>query len=150
MAVDLDDRVVDIDQHELVLAPAAGDQQRRPVAKPSQEPRGDRVELANVPEREARRHNPSVDGAYARSKTRPIPPCRNRAMSSMLSAPAIIPPTSDDTFSAAFAPLSLGTDTCSWANLRSPAASAKATTGTSPADDTRFGSSKTADVAGHV
>ena len=53
-----------------------------------QEPGGDRVELADVTEVNERRNEPSVEGAYARSKTRPIPPCRSSAMSSMLSAPA--------------------------------------------------------------
>jgi hypothetical protein len=71
-------------------------------------------------------------------------------MSSMLSAPATIPATSEVTFSPAFAPLSLGTDKRSCANAPSPAECASATTGTSPADDTRFGSSNTADVVQDV
>ena len=44
-----------------------------------------------------------------RSNTRRIPPCRSMAMSSMLSAPATIPATSEVTFNPAFAPLSVGT-----------------------------------------
>jgi hypothetical protein len=68
-------------------------------------------------------------------------------MSSMLSAPATIPATREVTFSPAFAPLSVGTDSRSWVSAASPADSASATTGTSPADDTRFGSSNTADIA---
>ncbi len=67
-------------------------------------------------------------------------------MSSMLSAPATIPATREATFKPAFAPLSPGTLKCSPANVVSPAESASANTGTSPADDTRFGSSNTADV----
>ncbi len=67
-------------------------------------------------------------------------------MSSMLSPPATIPATSEVTFSPALAPLSLGTVRCSWARARNPADSASASSGTSPADDTRFGSSNTADV----
>ena len=68
-------------------------------------------------------------------------------MSSIESAPATIPATSEATFNPAFAPLSVGTVRCSSASSRSPARSASASTGTSPADDTRFGSSNTADVA---
>jgi hypothetical protein len=76
-----------------------------------------------------------------------IPPCRSSAMSSMLSAPASIPPTNEATFNPAFAPLSVGTDRCASASSRRPARSASASTGTNPADDTKFGSSSTADVA---
>jgi len=64
----------------------------------------------------------------------------------MLSAPATIPATSEETFKPAFAPLSLGTLRCWSARSCRPAERASATTGTSPADDTRFGSSNTADV----
>ena len=67
-------------------------------------------------------------------------------MSSMLSAPATIPAISEPTFSPAFAPLSVATVRCSSARSRSPAASANAITGTSPADDTRFGSSNATEV----
>ena len=59
----------------------------------------------------------------------------------MESAPATIPATSEATFRPAFAPLSVGTVSCCPANLARPAASASASTGTSPAADTRFGSS---------
>ena len=61
------------------------------------------------PKVNVRRNEPNVDGAYARAKTRLIPPCRNNAMSSIESAPATIPPTSEATFNPAFAPLSVGT-----------------------------------------
>ena len=54
----------------------------------------------------------NVEGAYARVKTRPIPPWRSNAMSSVLSAPATILPTSEATFNPAFAPLSVGTLKC--------------------------------------
>jgi hypothetical protein len=67
-------------------------------------------------------------------------------MSSIGSAPAAIPATSEQTFNPAFAPLSVGTDRCSSANPPNPAASASASPGTSPADDTRFGSSNTAEI----
>jgi len=98
------------------------------------------------PKVNVRRNEPSVDGAYARAKTRPIPPWRSSAMSSMLSAPATIPATSEATFRPAFAPLSVGTLICSSASFRRPARSASASSGTRPAGDTRFGSSNTADV----
>ena len=57
----------------------------------------------------ARRTDPSVNGAYARSNNRPIPPCRSRFMSSIESAPAHIPATSAITFAPAWEPLSVGT-----------------------------------------
>ncbi len=68
----------------------------------------------------------------------------------MLSAPATIPATSDATFKPAFAPLSLGTLKWWPANVCSPARSASFSTGTSPAADTKFGSSNTADPARRV
>jgi hypothetical protein len=71
-------------------------------------------------------------------------------MSSIESAPATMPPTSEATFNPAFAPLSVGTLRCASARSRTPADSASASAGSSPADDTRFGSSKTADVARNV
>jgi hypothetical protein len=68
----------------------------------------------------------------------------------MLSAPATIPATNDDTFAGAFA--DPGPDKLRQSPTRStsPARDAKASTGTRPADDTRFGSSKTADTTGKV
>jgi hypothetical protein len=63
-------------------------------------------------------------------------------MSSIDSAPATIPPTSEVTFNPAFAPLSVGTVRCSPARSRRPADSASASTGTGPPTDTRVGSSK--------
>lgn len=98
----------------------------------------------------ARRNEPSVEGAYVRSKIRAMPPCRNTAMSSIESAPATIPPISEVTFNPAFAPLSPGTDKCLRDSSASPASAAIRITGTNPADDTRFGSSNTADVARRV
>jgi len=71
-------------------------------------------------------------------------------MSSIESAPTTIPPTSDDTFNPAFAPLSVGTLRCSSASFPSPARSANASTGTRPAADTRFGSSNATDVRPRV
>ena len=71
-------------------------------------------------------------------------------MSSLQSAPATIPPTSEATFNPAFAPLSVATVRCSSARSRSPADSASASTGAKPPADTRLGSSKAADVARSV
>jgi len=71
-------------------------------------------------------------------------------MSLMLSAPATIPAINEETFNPALAPLSPGTLKCSPANVDKPAAEANASTGTSPAADTRFGSSNTADVAARL
>jgi hypothetical protein len=68
-------------------------------------------------------------------------------MSSIESAPATIPATSEVTFNPAFDPLSVGTDRCASASSRSPTRSGSASTGTSPAEDTGFGSSNTANVA---
>ena len=98
----------------------------------------------------ARRNEPNVDGANEPAKTRPIPPCRNNPMSSIESAPATIPATSDDTFNPACAPLSVGTVSCRCASCAKPAASASPSTGTNPAADTRFGSSNAADIPARV
>src|SRR3954465_7047613 len=56
-------------------------------------------------------------------------------MSSMLSAPAAMPATSEDTFNPASAPLSVGTLIRSSASSRSPALRASAISGTKPAAD---------------
>ena len=62
----------------------------------------------------------------------------------MLSAPASIPPTSVASFAPAV-PAAPGTVTHSSASRLSPACSAKASAGTSPAAPTRFGSSNATD-----
>ena len=67
-------------------------------------------------------------------------------MSSIESAPAAIPATSDMTFAPAFAPAVPGTVSRSWARSPIPTDSARASAGTSPADTTRFGSSNAADI----
>lgn len=71
-------------------------------------------------------------------------------MSSIESAPATMPATSAVAFPPAFAPLSVGTLRCWSASLANPDASVSASTGTSPAADTRLDSSNTADVAARV
>jgi len=72
-------------------------------------------------------------------------PWRTTARSSKLSAPATIPATTALTLAEARAPADPGTLTCSSTRAPSPARSASAITGTNPAVDTRFGSSKRAD-----
>lgn len=59
---------------------------------------------------------------------------------------ATTPPTSEATFTPAFAPLSVGSVRCSSARFRSPADSASASTGSGPPADPRFGSSNATDV----
>lgn len=68
-------------------------------------------------------------------------------MSSIESAPATIPATRDATFSPAFAPLSVGTDSHSSARSCSPESRASVITGSKPAEDTRLASSKETDTA---
>ena len=71
-------------------------------------------------------------------------------MSWIESAPAHIPATRLIAFRSAFAPLSVGTETCAATSAGRPAASASATNGTSPADAIRFGSSNAAPIAAGV
>jgi hypothetical protein len=51
-----------------------------------------------------RRNVPNVEGARTSVNNRVMPPWRNRSMSSMLSAPAIMPAISARIFAVAFAP----------------------------------------------
>ncbi len=68
-------------------------------------------------------------------------------MSSMLSAPATIPATNPGTFRCAFTPPLAGKVSLAATSPARPQRSASATTGASPAHDTRFGSSNTADIS---
>ena len=79
-----------------------------------------------------------------------MPPWRSTAMSSIESAPATIPPTSDATIDPALAPLSVGTVNHFSARRRRRALSASLMTGTRPAADTRFGSSNDADTTRRI
>jgi hypothetical protein len=80
-------------------------------------------------------------------------PCRITPRSSIESAPATMPATTEVIFASAFAP-ALPTQARSrtrcWATACNPARSANRSTGTRPAHDTRFGSSKVADTAAAV
>jgi len=78
--------------------------------------------------------------------SRPIPPWRNMSMSSMLSAPAIIPATSAGTLWCAFTPPTACNVTRAATSSASPHRWANPSTGASPATPTRFGSSKRTDT----
>jgi hypothetical protein len=67
-------------------------------------------------------------------------------MPSMLFCPVAIPANRDATLTAAFAPAEPGTLTCSVTRSYNPTLSAMAITGTRPAADTRFGSSKSTET----
>ena len=71
-------------------------------------------------------------------------------MSSMLSAPATMPATSEVIFRPALAPLSVGTVRRSSANAASSHCWANATVGTRPAQDTRLASSNFAAAMGRM
>ena len=86
----------------------------------------------------------AAEGARTPSNSRPMPPCRSRSISSIESAPATIPATSAGTFNRAFGD---GTLSFSATSPDSPHDSASTITGSSPAHDTKFGSSKPADTA---
>ena len=68
-------------------------------------------------------------------------------MSSIESAPATIPATSARIFTSAFAPPLAAIRSCSASSVASPHRWASASTGASPAHDTRFGSSNRAEIA---
>jgi hypothetical protein len=94
-----------------------------------------------------RRNWPNVAHAYTPPNSRDMPPERITSRSSMHSAPAAIPAIIDVSLPAGFTAADF-TLLCFIATLLAinsdrPARSASAITGTSPATDTRFPSSKT-------
>ena len=89
-------------------------------------------------------------GARTPENTRPVAPCRNTAMSAMESAPATMPATSADTFNPVAWPGPPATVSRRSASFSSPALAARAMAGTSPACDTRFGSSNSIDRTGNA
>jgi hypothetical protein len=99
-----------------------------------------------LPWSKARRKLPSVDGARIPPIVAGNAPWRSRSIPSMVSAPATIPATSAPIFNPAFAPTLPATRTCRRARSSSPTFWASRTAGTSPACDTRFGSSNVACV----
>jgi hypothetical protein len=93
-----------------------------------------------------RRNDPSVDGARTPPNSSGMAPWRSRSMSSIESAPAAIPATKQATLTSGYLPARAAIWTCRRASACSPARSAKAITGTSPARDTRSGSSNDAEI----
>ena len=100
------------------------------------------------PKVNSRRNCPNVVAAYTPANNWDMPPERITSKSSMQSAPAAIPATIAATFPAGFAPaertLVVRNVTLLATSPDKPACSAKSSTGTSPAHDTRFSSSNTA------
>ena len=149
MAMDLDDRVVEVDQCQ-VVDPG---EQRRLLRERGKEPGRDRVELADVTEGELpqeaaeRRRGVAVGERLAHGA---VAPWRRIDMSWIESAPAHIPATTPIVLRSAFAPLSAGTETCADPKPERPADSARAMSGTRPADTIRFGSSNAAPIAAGV
>ena len=103
-----------------------------------------------LPWSNARRKLPSVDGARIPPTVAGNAPWRSRSIPSMVSAPATIPATSEPIFNPGFAPTLAATRTCRPARSSSPMFWASRTAGTSPACDTRFGSSNLACVLAAV
>jgi hypothetical protein len=101
---------------------------------------------STFPQVNDRRNDPSVDGARIPPDKAGIAPCRSRPMSSMLSAPAIIPATRHGIFRCAFTPHRSPIRACPATRSPRAARCARAITGTSRARDTRFGSSNVAQV----
>jgi len=103
------------------------------------------------PKLNSRRKITSVEGAYTSLNTRGVPPARSTFASSMLSAPHMIPAMIEVSLPGGLtAPERTrvdGRSTCVSISLERPACSASSSTGTNPADDTRFCSSNTADSA---
>ena len=133
--VHLDDRVIHVDQHPLARIRRAGSSGAR-LAQGGQEPGGDGVELADVPEGER-----PQERAQRRRRVRPLEHPAHPAVAQQghvvdAVRAGDIPATSETTFSPALAPLSVGTLNRSCANSASPAESARASIGTSPAEAT--------------
>jgi hypothetical protein len=102
----------------------------------------------------SRKKIPNVEGAYTSLNTRGVPPARSTLASSMLSAPQAIAPMIEVSLLAGLTAPDLtrveGRSTCSPISRERPVCSASFSTGTNPADDTRFCSSNTADPAVNV
>ena len=105
------------------------------------------VELADVPEGEFTQERPQRRRCERVIKDRSHRPVSQQChVVEHSSAPATMPATSEVIFRPALAPLSVGTIRRSSANAPRPHCCANATIGTSPAHDTRFGSSNIADA----
>ncbi len=116
------------------------------AARPASRRRDTTSSWRTLPQCNPRKNDPRVEGARTPPNSSVIPPWRSTSRSSMESAPAIMPVTIAGTFNRAFAPTATVTFRC---RPTRPARSQRCTrriTGTSPAHDTRFGSSNRADV----
>jgi len=130
-----DDGVVDVDHHPTAGPTRCGDK-RCLGSQPEQEPRGDRVEVADVDEGEGPQERPQRRGrvGVAEDPAHPAVSQQGHVINAVRAGDH--PATSEATFNPAFAPLSVGTVRWASASARSPARPARASTGTSPADDT--------------
>jgi hypothetical protein len=87
-----------------------------------------------------------VVGSRSPSDNPAIPSWCSTSKSSIESARAAIPATRQPAFTSAFTPVFAASRTCRRTSAARPARSARDTTGASPARDTRFGSSKRAEI----
>jgi hypothetical protein len=133
-------RVIDIDETD-----AAGVAEQRGMAgQVHQQLGGYLVELTDMTESERPQERAQRRWCPDPPNSRLIPPCRSRSKSSIESAPATIPATTAAALTAAFG---FGTVNTALPVSCSPHRPANASTGTNPADDTRFGSSNATDMA---
>src|SRR5690625_3772118 len=135
-------RVIDIDEGHLLRT----GQQRGVRGQVAQNREAIPSSWRTCPNVKLRRKVPSVDGARTPANNRSIPPWRSRSMSSIESAPAAMPPISAGTFRCTFAAPSPDSVSRWPASAARSHRSASDITGTSPATDTRLGSSKTAET----
>ena len=129
MAVDAALHRVDVHERQHVRA----GQQRRLPGQLASSSRPAAPCWRTLPQVNERRNDPSVDGARTPPNSSGIAPCRSRPMSSIESAPAAMPATRQPTFTSGYTPVLAAIVT--WWRTRdsSPARSASAITGTSPA-----------------
>jgi hypothetical protein len=118
------------------------------AANPTRDRRSTAASWRTWPWVNSRRKIPNVAQAYTPPKSFFIPPDRTTSRSSMLSAPAASPATTDISFAVGLAApdltRSLVNRTCSSSNRDRPACSANSSNGTRPTCDTRLSSSNTA------
>ena len=117
------------------------------VASPASSRRDTTSSWRTLPQSNPRRNDPSVEGARTPPNSSPIPPWRSTSRSSMQSAPASMPATIAGIFRCAFAPTATVILRCSATRPARSQCWARRITGTSPAQDTRFGSSNCAEVS---
>lgn len=112
--------------------------------------RRSRVELPDVPERERPQERAQRRGGVGTGENPAHPAVSQQGHVIDRVRTRGNPRDQRETFNPGCAPLSVGTERCSSASARSPAESARASAGTKPTDDTKFGSSKTTEVAPSV